>query len=128
MTYIVLAVPERALAVFPRLTPLDEGERAEPPRAIGVRRAEPRRWIERASQLERVTVCGVVIDRRVGASASAGTGDDIRFGRMEVAARRIDAQRPTRLAKLFPGGQAEGMTQNGADDALRIGDCGLRPG
>src|SRR5436190_11013996 len=44
---------------------------------------------------------------------------DVRFGRMQVAARWIDAERPCRHAGALPGGQPERITQQIAQIGMR---------
>ena len=45
--------------------------------------------------------------------------DDVRLGRVKVAAVGIDAERPLRLSKPLPGGQSERVAQHVADDGDR---------
>ena len=91
---IVLTVPEGALAVLPRFAPVNRGQADEARvRRIAERRA-PRRGIERRAPLERVPIGGVVEDGGAVGQAVERTGDEIGLRRVEVAARRIDAERP----------------------------------
>src|SRR5262249_1686241 len=110
VTEIVLAVAERALAVLPGLAPVNRGERDEPRRRVadGVR---PDGRVERAAVLQRMTIGRVVPDTAAGGAAA----DHVRFGGMQVAAGRIDAERPARAAELLPRRQAERMAQHAAD-------------
>jgi len=52
-----------------------------------------------------------VIDRRRVAKTSRRAGDEVGFGRMEVAAGRIDAKRPSRRLELFPSREAQRVPQ-----------------
>jgi hypothetical protein len=52
-----------------------------------------------------------VIDCRRLAETGLRADDQIRFGRMEVAAGRIDAKGPPGAAELFPRRQAQGIPQ-----------------
>ena len=61
VTEIVLAVAERALAVLPRLAPVDRRQRDQSRRSAPQRRAA-RLGIERAALLQRVPIRRVVID------------------------------------------------------------------
>jgi hypothetical protein len=47
-----------------------------------------------------VPIGRVVIDRGRAGQAFDRTGDDVGFGRVEIAARRVDAQRPPPFDKL----------------------------
>jgi hypothetical protein len=105
VTEIVLAVAERALAVLPRFTPVDRCQRDEKDTVGPVQR-------ERAPLLERVAVGGVVIDALIQARSRY----DVGFSRVQIAARRVDPQRPSRLAKLLPRGESERVAQDIADD------------
>jgi len=58
-----------------------------------------------------VPIRRVVIDRGRLAETGLRADDQIRFGRMEVAAGRIDAEGPSRAAELFPGRQAQRIPQ-----------------
>ena len=91
MPEIVLAVTERPLTVLPGLAPMNGRERDQQDVDRPSELRHPRLRTERASLLERMTIRRVVIDgRRVGETVQRRT-DDIRLGRMEVAARRVDA-------------------------------------
>src|SRR5207244_12410992 len=61
---IVLAVAEAALAVLPRLAPVNRGERNEPRGFIVADGAVPHCGVECAPFLERVTIRGIVINTR----------------------------------------------------------------
>jgi hypothetical protein len=105
VTQVVLAVSKRAFAVLPRLAPVDRRQRDE---------KQPFRpfQVERAALLERVAVGGVVIDALIQARSRY----DVGFSRVQIAARRVDPQRPSRLAKLLPRGESERVAQDIADD------------
>src|SRR5438309_4902796 len=88
---IVLAVPERALAVLPRFATVNRRERDKQRRVRIADDCRPRGGRERAPLFERMPIRRVMIDaRRVGHSAQR-TADDVRFGGMEITARWIDA-------------------------------------
>src|SRR5262245_15523787 len=54
----------------------------------------------------------MTIGRVVADLAIPAAHDNVGFGWMEVAARRVHAQRPSRPAELFPGRQAERMAED----------------
>jgi hypothetical protein len=64
-----------------------------------------------------VSIRRIVIQRGRVAQTVDGAGDDVGFGWMKVAARRVDAQRPSGLAKLFPRRQAERQPEERAEIA-----------
>ena len=109
VTQVVLTVSKRAFAVLPRLAPMDGGQRDEACRAAS--RRTPRRHAERAASLDHVPIRCVVIDRRHLAESWLRADDQVRFGRVEVAAGRIDAKGPSRAAELLPGRQAQRIPQ-----------------
>src|SRR5262245_38705018 len=109
MAGIVLAVAERPLAVLPGLAPPDRGERNEKPVASGGK-GGPLSAIEPRSALEPVLARRIVIH--------VAQPQEIRLGRMQVTARRVDAQRPARLAVLLPCRESHGAAQ-------KLGDRGL---
>jgi hypothetical protein len=90
MAGVVLAVTERALPVLPRLTPVDGRESDKEARAERC----PGGRFQHRPLFEPVLARGVVADATVA--------NDVGLGWMEVAARRVDAQRPPRLAILLP--------------------------
>ena len=50
---------------------------------------------------------GVVVDCGPRMKTGDGPGDQVALGRMQIAARWIDPERPTRTARLLPGGEGE---------------------
>ena len=117
VSHVVLAVAERALAVLPRFAPMNGGQRDEQhvrPSATG---AIPRTRVEHAAHLERMTIRGVVIHRRLVGEARQRSADHIRFGGMEIPARRVDPQRPSRRLKTLPRRESERMPEHVADSS-----------
>ncbi len=124
--HVVLTVAERTLAVFPRFSPMD-GRQSDQPAVRLHPGVSPCRRIECAAPLETMAIGRVVIDAGRIAEPGRFTNDDVRFGRMEIPARRIDPQRPARGAKLLPRREAEGVAKNGADNCgLWIAECGFQ--
>src|SRR5436189_4860007 len=115
MTEIVLAVPKRALAVLPRLAPVNRREHDEPGRRFRSHDALPDIRAERTPLLERVPIGGIVVDAGRRRDPGGWTADDICFRRVKIAAGRIDAKRPARSAKLLPRREPERMAENVAD-------------
>ena len=99
---IVLAVSECALAVLPRLPPLNRGQRHEESLAAAQERPQGSRRKNRAL-LECVLARRVVKD--------APVVDDVSLGWMQVSAGRVDAQRPTRVPIGLPCRQAHRIAQ-----------------
>jgi hypothetical protein len=50
---------------------------------------------------------GIVVDCGPWVKTGDGPGDQIALGRMKIAARWIDPERPTRTPRLLPGGERE---------------------
>src|SRR5262249_8814258 len=61
--------------------------------------------VEEAASFQAMIAADIVVD----AAVEAGTGryDEVAFGRMQVAARRVTAQRPARAPELLPGRQPQ---------------------
>ena len=77
--------------------------------------------VEHASFFERVGIRRVVI--HAGSRARhAGPDTDVTLGGMEIAARRVDAQRPSRRARLLPGREAEAVAEEHGDARQPGGD------
>ena len=111
---IELAIAEGALAIFPRFTPVDRGQpdpQARPDLRTGSIVASP--------LFERVVAGQIMIEPVVEPFESLG--QDIGFGGMKVAARRVAAQRPAIRTELLPGGEAHREMQQGADGFERQG-------
>ena len=115
VTEIVLAVAERPLAVFPRFAPMNRRQRDEQDVRSAAERALPRAFVEQAAQFERVTIRGVVIDRRLISQSMQRAANDIRLGRVEVAAGRIDSERPPRRLEMLPRREPQRMPQHVAN-------------
>ena len=112
---VVLAVAERPLAVLPRFAPVNGRERDQHDVVSSADSAPPRVVVERASQFERVTVRRVVVDRRPVGQPGHGSAHDVGFGRVEVAARRVHAQRPPRRLEHLPRRQSQRVPEHVAD-------------
>src|SRR6185503_8737160 len=97
-------------AVLPRLAPVDGGQSNEK-RSFRKERGDgiPGSGSHVAAHLERVLARSVVIDGGPLANAVDGTAQEIALGRVEVAARRVDAQGPARPTELLPRRQREGV-------------------
>ena len=124
MTQIVLAVPERALAVFPGFAPMDgrESDDERVGRDTDSRDSRdsrdrdsgeiPRGAIEDAAPLNQVPIGRVVpnarrlaeiFDRRPQPGDPERACDDVRLCWMKVATGRIDAKRPAPVVEDLPG-------------------------
>ena len=99
---VVLAIPIGAQAVFPGFAPMNAGQRQHYPTLQFV---SPRGEIRRGALFEAVIVAQVVMNP--GGQTGDGGADQVTFGRMQIAARRITTQRPARAALLLPGGQSQ---------------------
>jgi len=75
----------------------------------------PDRSIELAPLIERVAIGRVVIDAGDVAETGRRPRDEVRLGRMQIAARRVDAQRPACAAILLPRREPERVAQEIAD-------------
>ena len=115
---IVLAISERALAVLPRLPPLNRGQCDEESLAAAQKRPPGWRWKRRAL-LERVFARRVVKD--------APVVDDVGLGGMQIPARRVDAQRPTCLTIGLPCRQAHRIPQEPGHRPVADRRGGLSP-
>ena len=111
MAEVVLAVAKCALTILPRFAPMNGCEGHQHNSGATARR-RPRPLVEDASPFECMAVCRVVVDRGRVRQATHGAADDVRLGRMEIAARRIHPQRPTRLAEPLPGGEPERVPEH----------------
>ena len=107
---IELAIAEGALAIFPGLAPVDRGQADPQARGSGGARVG-------AAALQRVVAAGIVA-KSVGEAVKI-FAQDIGFGGVQVAARRIAAQRPAVGAVTFPRRQAEGEMQQRAKAGAR---------
>ena len=119
VTEIVLAVTEGSLAVLPCFAPVDGGERDQHEIRVAAHRCRPCALIERAAQLERLPIRRVMVHSRRACQARHSTTDDVCLGRVEVAARRIHAQRPPRSAELLPRREPKRMPEH-------VAECGRR--
>ena len=110
VTDIVLAVAERALAVLPGLAPVDrrQARRGTIHRSAAPGLASGRTSIRHLQRAPRAHV-------RAARSDARGRPDDVGLGGMEIAARRIDAQRPARRSELLPRRQPHRAAQELAD-------------
>jgi hypothetical protein len=67
-----------------------------------------------------------VIDAGAIGDAGNGAGDDVGFGRMKIAARRIDAQRPARAAEFLPRRESQRVAEQMADLGVAWRGVGAR--
>ena len=102
MTGVVLAIPERPLAVLPRFAPVDRRQADEEPGASSGE-GRPGVRVKGRALFQRVFTRRIVTDATVA--------DDVGLCRMQVAAGRIDAQRPARITMLLPRRQAKRAAQ-----------------
>ena len=109
---IVLTVAECPLAVFPGFAPVNRGQRNQKAGVSRPRTAASASVTEHASLFERVLARRVV--------AHAPVANEIRLGRVKVAAGGIDPQRPSGRPVLLPGRQPEGTAEKLCD--ARVGD------
>ena len=134
---IVLAVAERAVAVLPRLAPEDRGQADEnrlfrqavapvqhnplAQRAPDVR-GQPR------PHLQAVLGRGVVRDDRRVAQPGESAADQVALGRVQVAAGRVDAQRPALVTVPFQAEIARVSKKSRETLAASSGATGASPG
>jgi len=104
---------------------MNRGQRDEPGALVARDRRLPRGRRPCAAFFDGVPIGRVVINRGRAGQSLDRAGDDVGFGRVKVAARRVGAQRPSRIAELFPRREAQGVSQDGAD-VPAMADCGLR--
>ncbi|MCY1438484.1 hypothetical protein D9M71_546860 [compost metagenome] len=111
MAEIVVAVAIGALAVLPRLAPGNAGQRQQ---QAAVRQCALQLIGQRSRQfgahLQRMHVCRVV-RQHSGLVHSPGGQQQVGLGRVQVAARRIDPQRPAVAAGLLPGRQRQAVVE-----------------
>ena len=103
MAGVELTIAKGALAIFPGLAPRDGAEREQ--------KAAWRKQIslfETGAGLQRVIERRVMIERRHLSAHIARSQNHPGFRRMQIAARRIVAQRPGRSLDALPGAEAEG--------------------
>ena len=109
---IMLAITKGAFTVFPGLAPSDGGKTHEK----GIRGQQiPGLLGEFGPNLQGVSLWGIVVDAGGFIQPSQGRQDAVSFRRMQVSARRIDAQRPATRARLFPGRYGQGIFEESPD-------------
>ncbi|MNF65648.1 hypothetical protein D3C84_474150 [compost metagenome] len=111
MAQIMLAVAIGALAVFPRLAPGDAGQRQQAAarrQRLGQLCGQWRRQF--ATHLQGMGV-GRVMGEQGLVLQAAGRQQQIGLGRVQIARRRIDPQRPTAAAGLLPGRQRQAVVE-----------------
>ena len=113
---VVLAIPERALAILPGFSPVNGGEPDEE-RALRKRGGQPcpDLGIELRASLEAVLLGCVVVDAGTFAEAAERREERVALGRVEVPAGGIDAKRPLGLVELLPRRQREGVAEEERD-------------
>ena len=99
---IVLTVPEGALTVLPRLTPLNRRESHEESVAA-IEKRRPGFVGENSALFD------PVLERRV--MKDVPVVNKVGFGGMKIAARRIDAQGPARVSISLPRGETHRVAQ-----------------
>ena len=121
VTGVVVAIAEGPLAVLPRLAPVD-GREAHQDGALRelCRDLQPRFARQLRPELERVLERCVVVDRGPRMKTGDGPGDQVALGRVKIAARWIDPERPTGAPGLLPGGEGERILEE-------LGDRDTRP-
>ncbi len=109
---VMLAVAIGSLTVFPGLAPVHAGqcqEAAAGRQAVIQQRSQRRRQF--AAHLQGMLVGTVVGEQRRRLQGTAGK-QQVGFGGMQVAARRIDPQRPASAAGLLPGRQRQSVVEH----------------
>jgi hypothetical protein len=116
VTGVVVAITEGPLAVLPRFAPVN-GRQAHQERSLRelCRDLPPCFTRQLHPELERVRERRVVVDRRPRMKPGDGSGDQVPFSRVKIAARRIDPKRPTGAPRLLPGGEGEGILKELGD-------------
>jgi hypothetical protein len=110
VTGVVLAVAERPFAIFPRFAPVDRRQAHQ--KAVSITPiGRPGARIERAPLLQ------PMLARRV--MRHMAVANEVRLRWMEIAARGIDAQRPSSASRLLPGRQPHGAAKQFADGRIR---------
>ena len=109
---VMLAIAEGTFAVLPRLAPVDrrQADQKRLRRELAHQRRAQRSVAVR-SPFEPVLARRVVVQPRRVAKSGQRADQQVGFGRMQVAARRIAAQRPARGAGLLPGGYGQRVLQ-----------------
>ena len=102
MTAVVLAITVGAQAILPSFAPVNAGERHHDPAAQFI---APSRGTRLGALFENMIATQVVMD--AGGQIGQRRTDQIALGRMQVAARWVAAQCPTRIRVLFPSRQAQ---------------------
>ena len=112
---IMLAITKGAFTVFPSLAPADGGKTHEK----DIRRQQvPSLLRKLGSNLQGVFLWGVVVDAGGLVQPGQGWQDTVPFRGVQISARRVDAQRPTTRAGLFPGGDRQGIFEESPDGFL----------
>lgn len=126
---VMLAVAIGSLTVFPGLAPGHAGQCQEATagrQAVIQQRSQRRRQF--AAHLQGMLVGTVVGEQRRRLQGTAGK-QQVGFGGMQVAARRIDPQRPASAAGLLPGRQRQSVVEHLREAAaIEPRGRGRRPG
>ncbi len=117
MAGVMLAIAERPLSVFPGFAPVNRRQRDQKS-WIRAGQSPPRRRTHRGPLFERMLPRRIVVH--------AAVADQVRLGRVEIAARGIDPERPAGAANLLPRRQPQGTAEQGRDAC--VGDGGNRRG
>ena len=128
MPHVVLTIAKRSLAILPRFPPV-HGSKADKKGVRGKFLHEQIKAVLRqlGAQLQRMLLGGVVMQTRERRHAGDSVDEQVTFGRMQVAARRIGSKRPPHLACLLPGRNRQRIlkksrnaanSDRGADDRI----------
>ena len=110
VTGVVLAVAERPLAIFPRFAPVDRRQAHQ--KAVSITPiGRPGVRIQRAPLLQPMLARCVMSHMAVA--------NEVRLRWMEIAARGIDAQRPSSPSRLLPCRQPHGAAKQFGDGGIR---------
>jgi hypothetical protein len=107
---VMLAIAERPLSVFPGFPPVNRRQRHQKS-WIRAGKSLPRRGTQRGPLFERMLPRRIVVH--------AAVADQVRLGRVEIAARGIDPKRPSGAANLLPRRQPQGTSEEGRDACVR---------
>ena len=110
--HVVLAVAKGPFTVFPCLAPGDGRETDAESGGVGFAASRPARPLFQGVMQRRV-----VIDTVAAGQPFQGGQDGVGFGRMQVAAGRVDPQIPARAGNLLPGGETQGQFEEPPDRA-----------
>src|SRR5262249_21932268 len=103
---VVLEIAISPLPILPCLAPVNRRQaEQECPRRQRAEQTRPGVGVEEAASFQAMIAADIVVDAAV--EAVTGRYDEVAFGRMQVAARRVTAHRPARAPELLPGRQPQ---------------------